>query len=136
MQIGKLDFEKFESGASFLAQPVKDKIIQMSEEEQSLCFVAQIDKEDMGGQDLCDKYEIDTKIGVNCLIVKGKLNGEFIYCALLVPVGNRYDINGVLKNKLGCRMSVAPLDEVLEITKMEYGSINPIGLPKEWKIFI
>ena len=33
-------------------------------------------------------------------------------------------------------VSVAPLDYVLEETKMEYGSINPIGLPEEWKIFV
>ncbi len=33
-------------------------------------------------------------------------------------------------------VSVAPLEYVLEQTKMEYGSINPIGLPQEWKIFI
>ena len=33
-------------------------------------------------------------------------------------------------------VSVAPLDYVLEKTKMEYGSINPIGLPEDWKLFI
>ena len=33
-------------------------------------------------------------------------------------------------------VSVAPLDYVLEKTKMEYGSINPIGLPNDWRIFI
>lgn len=33
-------------------------------------------------------------------------------------------------------VSVAPLEFVLEATKMEHGSINPIGLPNDWKIFI
>ncbi len=33
-------------------------------------------------------------------------------------------------------VSVAPLEYVLEKTKMQYGSINPIGLPEEWKILI
>ena len=33
-------------------------------------------------------------------------------------------------------VSVAPLEYVMEKTKMEYGSINPIGLPKDWKLFI
>lgn len=33
-------------------------------------------------------------------------------------------------------MSLAPIEMVLNVTGMEYGSITPVGLPKEWKILI
>jgi prolyl-tRNA editing enzyme YbaK/EbsC (Cys-tRNA(Pro) deacylase) len=28
------------------------------------------------------------------------------------------------------------MDKVLSITKMEYGGITPVGLPKDWQIFV
>lgn len=31
---------------------------------------------------------------------------------------------------------MAPLDEILQETGMEYGSITPVGLPNSWRILI
>lgn len=59
------------------------------------------------------------------------------YVALLVPTGYRYNMSSTVRKHTNSRMvSVAPLEYVLEKTKMEYGSINPIGIPSEWMIFI
>jgi len=33
-------------------------------------------------------------------------------------------------------VSVVPLDYVIEKTKMEFGSITPVGIPSNWQIFI
>ena len=135
MKIGNLEFKAFKNNNITVAEPVKRKILTMTPNDQSNCYIANIDNKDMGGFDLCNKYNIEYSIGVNCLIVKGKNNGVYFYVALLVPVGYKYNINGILKEKLKCRCSVAPLDEVLNLTNMEYGSITPVGLPEEWLIF-
>lgn len=76
-------------------------------------------------------------MGINCLIVEGVRGGKKKVAALLVPVGYKYDMNSTVRKALDARMvSVASLDFVLKETNMEYGSITPIGLPKDWLIFI
>ena len=91
----------------------------------------------MDGIKLCEHYNIDLKNGVNCLVCECKRGQEKKYVALLVPTGYRYNMSSTVRKYTNSRMvSVAPLEYVLEKTKMEYGSINPIGLPSEWKIFI
>ena len=80
----------------------------------------------MDGIKLCEHYNLDVKIGMNCLICECK-RGET----------KKYNMSTTVRKHTDSRMvSLAPLEYVLEETKMEYGSINPIGLPKEWKIYI
>ena len=108
-----------------------------TEEEKDNILVAEINPEYMDGIKLCEHYNIDPKTGANCLICECKRGENISYVALLVPTGYRYNMSSTVRKYTNSRMvSVAPLDYVLKETKMEYGSINPIGLPKEWKIFI
>jgi prolyl-tRNA editing enzyme YbaK/EbsC (Cys-tRNA(Pro) deacylase) len=73
----------------------------------------------------------------NCLICECKRGQDKKYVALIVPTGYRYNMSSTVRKYTNSRMvSVSPLEYVLEKTKMEYGSINPIGLPSEWSIFI
>ena len=98
--------------------------------------VAEINPLYMDGIKLFEYYDIDY-LGVNCLICECKRGTNKEYVALLVPTGYKYNMSSTVRKHTNSRMvSVAPLEYVLEKTKMEYGSINPIGLPKEWKIFI
>lgn len=77
------------------------------------------------------------KTGVNCLICECKRGENKSYVALLVTTEYKYNMSSTVRKYTNSRIvSVASLDYVLEKTKMEYGSINPIGLPQEWKIFI
>ncbi|PQJ12983.1 hypothetical protein CJD36_004360 [Flavipsychrobacter stenotrophus] len=100
-------------------------------------LVAEIDPEFSGGAELCAKYGVDPRHGANCLIVEGKRGGISSIVVCLVPVGYRYDMSGVVRKKLNARqVSVASLDLVISKTQMEYGSITPIGLPKDWQVFI
>lgn len=100
-------------------------------------LVAEIDPEFAGGIELCNKYNINPTTGVNCLVVNGIRGQNKTFAACLVPVGYRYDMSGVVRQAMNARqVSVAPLDVVLLETQMEYGSITPIGLPKEWLLFI
>lgn len=100
-------------------------------------LVAEIDPQYAGGKELCNKYQIDSSVGANCLVVNGIRGQKKTYAACVVPVGYRYDMSGVVRKKINARqVSVAPLDFVLSRTQMEYGSITPIGLPDEWLLFI
>lgn len=100
-------------------------------------LVAEIDPEFAEGTAVCDKYNISPMYGANCLVVMGKRGSTVTYASCLVPVGYRYDMSGVVRKQLNARqVSVAPLNFVLEISQMEYGSITPIGLPHEWFLFI
>lgn len=108
-----------------------------TKEEQKDFLVLEIDPEYMDGIKLCEHYNIDVKTGVNCLICECKRGDNKEYAALLVPTGYKYNMSSTVRKHTNSRMvSVAPLDYVLDKTKMEYGSINPIGLPEEWKIFV
>ena len=108
-----------------------------TKEEQKDFLVLEIDPEYMDGIKLCEHYNIDVKTGVNCLICECKRGDNKEYAALLVPTGYKYNMSFAVRKHTNSRLvSVAPLDYVLDKTKMEYGSINPIGLPEEWKIFV
>lgn len=100
-------------------------------------LVAEIDPKYAGGLELCEKYNIDSMKGANCLVVNGIRGQNKTFAACLVPVGYRYDMSGVVRKAMNARqVSVAPLEFVLSKTQMEYGSITPIGLPEEWLLFI
>lgn len=49
----------------------------------------------------------------------------------------RADVNGLVKRRLDVRKaSVLPMERAVELTGMEYGGINPIGLPETWPLLI
>ncbi len=100
-------------------------------------LVGKIDPQYMNGLSLSGHYDIDPDDGVNCIVVRGKRGEIRTTAAILVPVGYRADINGIVCEKLDAKkVSMAPLDEVIAESGMEYGSITPIGLPESWKILI
>lgn len=134
----KLDFKKVLDNKNLVAESTYNCIDKLfSKEEKNEFLVAEIEPEYMDGIKLCEHYNIDTKEGANCLICECKRGENKSYVALLVPTGYRYNMSSTVRKYTNSRMvSVAPLDYVLEKTKMEYGSINPIGLPEDWKLFI
>ncbi len=134
----KLEFKKVTDNKDLVSKSTYACIDNLfSEEEKDDILVAEINSEYMDGIKLCEHYNIDIKIGVNCLIVECKRGENKSYAALLVPTGYKYNMSSTVRKYTNSRMvSVAPLDYVLEQTKMEYGSINPIGLPQESNVFI
>lgn len=100
-------------------------------------FVAEIDPQFMGGKELCEHYGLNPSEGANCVIVEIIKPESASFAAIVVPVGYRADLNNLVKKHFSAkRISLAPLEKVLEATKMEYGSITPFGLPESWKILI
>lgn len=134
----KLNFEKVIDNKNLVAETTYNCIKDIfSEEEINNILVSKINPDYMDGIKLCEYYNVDIKMGANCLICECKRGENKSYVALLVPTGYRYNMSSTVRKYTNSRMvSVAPLEYVLEKTKMEYGSINPIGLPVDWKIFI
>lgn len=134
----KLLFQKVSSCKNLVAETTYQMIEKcFNEEEKENFFVAEINPDYMDGLTLFEHYQIFDKKGVNCLICECKRGNDKSYAALLVPTGYRYNMSTTVRKYMNARMvSVAPLDYVLQKTKMEYGSINPIGLPEEWKILV
>lgn len=134
----KLEFKKVIENKNLVSESTYKCIENIfSEEEKNDILVAEINPEYMDGIKLCEYYGIDNKIGANCLICECKRGENKKYVALLVPTGYKYNMSSTVRKYTNSRMvSVAPLDYVLEKTKMEYGSINPIGLTEDWNLFI
>jgi prolyl-tRNA editing enzyme YbaK/EbsC (Cys-tRNA(Pro) deacylase) len=85
----------------------------------------------------CEHYEVDPAAGANCVIVEAVRGAKRTLAACLVPVNCRIDVNKTARKTLDARrVSFAPLEEVLEATKMEYGGVTPIGLPEDYPILI
>ena len=133
-----LIFKKVTDNKNLVAETTYNYIASnFSEEEKDNILVTKINPDYMDGIKLCGYYNVDIKMGANCLICECKRGDIKTYVALLVPTGYRYNMSSTVRKYTNSRMvSVAPLEYVLEKTKMEYGSINPIGLPTDWKLFI
>lgn len=124
-------------------QPIKDHPELVSEsvyrvaENSSDVLVGKIDPQYMNGSALSDHYDVNLEDGANCIVVRGKRGETRTNAAVLVPVGYRADLNGLVCEKLDAKkVSMAPLEEVIQETGMEYGSITPVGLPESWKVLI
>lgn len=138
MKNNKLVFEKIINKQDLVAVSTLNCIQNIfTPKEIDEILVAEINPEYMDGIKLCEYYGIDVKIGVNCLICECKRAESKNYVALLVPTGCKYNMSSTVRKHTNSRMvSVAPLEYVLQETKMEYGSINPLGLPENWKIYV
>lgn len=100
-------------------------------------LVTEIDPAFAGGNDFCSHYGISVSEGANCVIVEAVRGDEKTIAACVAPVNCKMDFNGIVRKIFNARrVSLAPLEMVLNATGMEYGSIAPVGLPKEWKILI
>lgn len=100
-------------------------------------MVAEIDPAYMGGKELCEHYGVNPNEGANCVIVEAVYADHTNKVAVIVPVGYRADLNGLVRKHLGAKkISLANLETVLAETGMEYGSITPFGLPESYKILV
>ncbi|HEX6393077.1 MAG TPA: YbaK/EbsC family protein [Acidimicrobiales bacterium] len=82
-------------------------------------------------------YALPPNTLANCVIVAGKREGIERFAACVVLFTSRADINNVVRRRLDVRKaSFLPMDRAVEISGMEYGGINPIGLPKHWPVLV
>ena len=82
-------------------------------------------------------YELTPDSLANCVVIGGKREGHERIAACVVLFTTRADVNGAVRRRLDVRKaSFLPMDRAVEITGMEYGGINPIGLPESWPVLI
>jgi len=82
-------------------------------------------------------YELPADSLANCVIVGGKREGVERFAACVVAFTTRADVNGIVRRRLDVRKaSFLPMDRAVELTDMEYGGINPIGLPESWPVLV
>lgn len=129
-----LEFKKVKNNSHLVSNTVYKEIVNLDEDlEFNVC---EINPLECNSYDFCEKYDVDPKMGLKCLIVEAfKKDGNELI-ALMVPINYKYNM-ALIRKKLGAReVSVAKEEEVIKITEMECGSITGIGLPKEMKKFV
>jgi prolyl-tRNA editing enzyme YbaK/EbsC (Cys-tRNA(Pro) deacylase) len=84
-----------------------------------------------------EAFQLPPESLANCVIVGGKRQGSERLAACIVLFTTRADVNGVVRRHLDVRKaSFLSMDRAVELTGMQYGGINPIGLPDGWPILI
>ena len=129
----RLDLSPALNRPELLAPPVLDAISGLA--DPGSIRVAPIDAELADTAAFCEAYDVGLEQSANCVIVLGKPAG--VYAACIVLATTRADVNGVVRRLLGTRKaSFAPMDEAVSLSGMQYGGITPIGLPKDWPIYV
>jgi prolyl-tRNA editing enzyme YbaK/EbsC (Cys-tRNA(Pro) deacylase) len=134
MKLGKLDFLHVERAGELVGQPTKTAIVKLGLQG---VLVAAIDPELSDTADFCEQYQIGPEYAVNCVILEAKRGDNTQLVACMIPATKRADVNGTIRRALGARkISFVPMETAINLTGMEYGAINPIGLPSDWPILI
>jgi prolyl-tRNA editing enzyme YbaK/EbsC (Cys-tRNA(Pro) deacylase) len=121
------------SSPSLLAPPVIDALRELPDAASVL--VAPIDPALADTAAFCEAYDVSLEQSANCVIVLGK--PAQVYAACVVLATTRADVNGVVRRLLGVRKaSFAPMDDAVSRSGMQYGGITPIGLPKDWPVYV
>jgi prolyl-tRNA editing enzyme YbaK/EbsC (Cys-tRNA(Pro) deacylase) len=84
-----------------------------------------------------EAYLLPPQTLANCVVVGGKREGSERVAACVVLFTTRADVNGVVRRRLDVRKaSFLSAERVVDMTGMEYGGINPFGLPEGWPILV
>ncbi|TXL62850.1 YbaK/EbsC family protein [Aeromicrobium terrae] len=84
-----------------------------------------------------EAYDLPIESLANCVIVAGKREGQERVAACMVLASTRADVNTVVRKRLDVRKATfLPREEAVERTGMEYGGINPVGLPADWRVLV
>jgi prolyl-tRNA editing enzyme YbaK/EbsC (Cys-tRNA(Pro) deacylase) len=119
-----------------LADPVRDAIAAL-ELPGSAVQVAEIDPELADTAAFCERYQVPLAESANCVLVAGKRGGAVRMAAALVLATTRADVNGALRRLLDVRKaSFASREVATGESGMEYGGITPLGLPKDWPVYV
>ncbi|MBM6405955.1 YbaK/EbsC family protein [Phycicoccus sp. CSK15P-2] len=129
---GRLDWIPASARPELLAPPVAAAAGSVPGAE-----VAEIDPALADTAALCDAYDVAPGASANCVVVAAKRAGVTTYAAVVVLATHRADINGVVRRHLGARkISFAPHDDAVGLTRMEFGGITPVGLPDGWPVLV
>ena len=121
------------SRTDLLAEPVAAALASDALE----AFVAAIDPGLADTDAFCAHYGVPLDASANAVIVRGTRAGVDKHACCMTLAHRRVDVNNVVRRRLDARKaSFAPMDYAVEATGMEYGGINPVGLPEGWPIWV
>lgn len=134
MNLGTLEFKPVEENKNLVSEPTLSAI---EAHKINGVLVAEIDPSLSDTAAFCEHYQIKMEDGANCVIIEAKRGDKVWYAACLIQGTKRIDVNGIVRKELDARkVSFAPMDKAVSLTGMEYGAINPIGLPADWPILV
>lgn len=134
MNLGNLTWAELTGQQALVASVVYDVL---NEATLKQVFATKTNPELADTENFCNEYGVKLEESANCVIVKAKRADKVWYAALMILATDRADVNKIIKKHLGARkLSFAPMEEAVDLTKMEYGGITPIGLPEDWPILI
>lgn len=138
MQFGKLRFEPVQGRRDLLGAPTATALLDPpTGTAADAVLAAPIDPGLADTEAFCAHYDIAVDAGANCVIVEAKRAERTWYAACLVLGSDKVDVNSAVRRHLGAKKaSFAAMDTATALTAMEYGGINPIGLPSEWPVLV
>ncbi len=129
---GTLRAEPADSRPDLLAAPVLAAIHLIPE-----AMVAEIDPNFADTENLCAQYGVPMESSANAVLVRGTRAGVDSHVCCMTLAHRRVDVNNVVRRRMNARKaSFAPMDFAVEATGMEFGGINPIGLPDGWPVWV
>ena len=132
---GTLTIEPALEHPDLLAAPVLEALSGWA--HSSEVGVAAIDPELADTAAMTEAYDVPLEASANCVVVMGKRDGVERTAACVIRADTRADVNNVVRRTLDVRKaSFLAHDRAVEETSMEYGGITPVGLPKEWRLFV
>ncbi len=134
MNLGKLTFQSLDNDTELVAEPTRAAIA------SGVLQDALVSKIDPGLSDtaaFCEQYQVGPEVCANCVIVEARRGDKTWYAACMILATTRADVNGIVRKHLDARkISFASMDTAVSLSGMEYGAINPIGLPEDWPILV
>lgn len=134
MKLGNLDFEPVSENKDLVSKPTLAAIVANGLQD---ILVSKINPDLSDTAAFCDEYQVAPEDCVNCVILEAKRGDRVWYGACMIQATKRADVNGIVRKELDAKkISFAPMDKAVSLTDMEFGAINPIGLPEDWIILI
>jgi prolyl-tRNA editing enzyme YbaK/EbsC (Cys-tRNA(Pro) deacylase) len=133
--LGTLTSTPVSQHPELLAPPTLDTLTRLG--WLDLVGVVEIDPDLSDTASSHEMYRLPPETLANCVIVGGKREGVERLASCVVLFTTRADVNGVVRRHLDVRKaSFLPTERAVELTGMEYGGINPIGLPGGWPVLV
>ncbi len=135
LAVGTLEFKPASEFSELLAPPAAAALHNSSRADQ--VGVSEIDPSLADTATFCERYKVRVEISANCVVLQAKRGEKTWFAACVVLATARADVNGAVRQILQARkVSFAPMQEAVALTRMEYGGITPIGLPVDWPLLI
>ena len=135
ISLGALHGRHVDDRPDLLPEPVRAALADWPHRDE--VGVVEIDPDLADTAALNEAFGLPPTASANCVVVGGKRNGEERIAACVVRADTRADVNDRVKRLLDVRKaSFLSQERAVEESGMEYGGINPIGLPGDWRLLL